>query len=62
MDWRIYSQSGRSSLQGDEPPGADPHAGWCGRGLGAIRVPVPIFVMQFLSDAVRGGAASVSGV
>jgi hypothetical protein len=26
-------------LRGNEPPAADPHAGWCGRGLGVIRVP-----------------------
>ena len=27
-----------------EPPAPDSHAGWCGRGLGVIRVPIPIFV------------------
>ena len=25
-----------------EPPSADPHAGWCGRGAGGTRPPIPI--------------------
>jgi len=40
--WWVYSQSGRSIPQGNEPPGANPHAGWCGTSLGAIRIPISI--------------------
>ncbi len=29
-----------------ESPGADPHAGWCGTGPGAIRAPIPIWIVR----------------
>src|SRR5215831_12436089 len=36
-----------------EPPGADPHAGWCGRGEWATTPPVPIFqIICARSEAV----------
>ena len=39
----------QDSLLEIEPPGADPHAGWCGRGPRAIRAPIPVrFVRQAL--------------
>ena len=34
-------QSGRSSRRRIESPDSDPHATWCGRGLGVIRVTYP---------------------
>ena len=45
---RCCQQSGRSSLQGNESPGASLYAGWCERGLGVIRVPIPIMVRPLL--------------
>ena len=40
-------------LRKGEPPSADPHARWCGREPGAIRVPIPI-------DMVTGSCITVS--
>ena len=34
-----------SLLNGQEPPGADPHAGWCG-GRGLITLPYPIMPLR----------------
>ena len=31
-----------SYWHGGEPPGADPHAEWCGRGAAYARSPMPI--------------------
>ena len=39
--------SGANLLLKDEPPSADPHARWCGRGPGAIRAPIPIGSTQY---------------
>jgi hypothetical protein len=44
VDWDSLSGQGVLSLPKDdfrEPPGADPHAGWCGEGR-LITVPYPI--------------------
>src|SRR6516162_1698530 len=35
--------SGPQGLNLTEPPGADPHAGWCGRGEWVTTPPMPIF-------------------
>jgi hypothetical protein len=41
----------------DEPPDADPHVRWCGRG-GAVRPPpIPIDAILSPSDALRIGSA-----
>jgi hypothetical protein len=41
--WRTtYRTSGPSGLNLTEPPGADPHAGWCGRGEWVTTPPMPI--------------------
>src|SRR5215471_3400145 len=41
--WRKTNRpSGPSGLNLTEPPGADPHAGWCGRGEWATTPPMPI--------------------
>ena len=38
--------SGAHLLLKDEPPSADPHARWCGRGPGAIRAPIPMYAQH----------------
>src|SRR5215469_1231533 len=41
--WRKTTRtSGPQGLYLTEPPGADPHAGWCGRGEWATTPPMPI--------------------
>ena len=41
--WRKTNRpSGPPGLNLTEPPGADPHAGWCGRGEWATTPPMPI--------------------
>src|SRR5215831_14925450 len=41
--WRKTNRpSGPSGLNLTEPPGADPHAGWCGRGEWASTPPMPL--------------------
>jgi len=41
-DARALTQGARGKPQLLEPPGADPHAGWCGRGERATAPPIPI--------------------
>jgi hypothetical protein len=41
-DARTLKQGTRGRPQLLEPPGADPHAGWCGRGEAAKPPPIPI--------------------
>src|SRR5271156_5297732 len=41
-DARALKQGARGKPQLLEPPGADPHAGWCGRGERATAPPIPI--------------------
>jgi hypothetical protein len=42
-DALTLKQGTRGRPQLLEPPGADPHAGWCGRGEAARPPPIPIF-------------------
>jgi len=42
-DARALTQEARGKPQLLEPPGADPHAGWCGRGEQVTAPPIPIF-------------------
>ena len=39
---RARWMTGAILLPNVEPPSADPHARWCGRGSGATRTPIPI--------------------
>ena len=41
-DARALTQGARGKPQLLEPPGADPHAGWCGRGGEVTLPPMPI--------------------
>ena len=41
-DARALTQGARGKPQLLEPPGADPHAGWCGRGERPTSPPIPI--------------------
>jgi hypothetical protein len=41
-DARALTQEARGKPQLLEPPGADPHAGWCGRGERETAPPIPI--------------------
>ena len=41
-DARALTQEARGKPQLLEPPGADPHAGWCGRGGEETLPPMPI--------------------
>src|SRR6516162_4042443 len=48
--WRKTNRpSGPQGPNLTEPPGADPHAGWCGRGERAIVPPIPLTVFSTLS-------------
>src|SRR5215472_10961567 len=48
--WRKTNRpSGPSGLNLTEPPGADPHAGWCGRGEWATTPPMPI-ILEVLGE------------
>ena len=42
-DARALTQGARGKPQLLEPPGADPHAGWCGRGERETAPPIPIW-------------------
>jgi hypothetical protein len=41
-DARVLKQEAWGIPQLLEPPGADPHAGWCGRGERSLAPPMPI--------------------
>ena len=41
-DARALTQEARGEPQLFEPPGADPHAGWCGRGERETAPPIPM--------------------
>jgi hypothetical protein len=41
-DARALTKGARGKPQLLEPPGADPHAGWCGRGERETAPPIPI--------------------
>ena len=47
-DARALTQGARGKPQLLEPPGADPHAGWCGRGERVTAPPIPIFATPYL--------------
>ena len=47
--------SGEILLPNVEPPSADPHARWCGRGPGAIRAPIPILRRNQPPSTYSGG-------
>jgi hypothetical protein len=49
-DARALTQEARGKPQLLEPPGADPHAGWCGRGERATAPPIPI--MRFFHSVM----------
>jgi hypothetical protein len=53
-DARALTQGARGKPQLLEPPGADPHAGWCGRGERATAPPIPI--ARFVPGARRPDA------
>ena len=44
-DARVLTQRARGKPQLLEPPGADPHAKWCGRGERATAPPLPMVEM-----------------
>ena len=50
-DSRTLTQGTRGKPQLLEPPGADPHAGWCGRGERETAPPIPIAVVPQLNRA-----------
>src|ERR1700679_3675467 len=47
-DARTLKQGTRGKPQLLEPPGADPHAGWCGRGERETAPPIPIYSQSTL--------------
>ena len=49
MAWQIALQW--SVITRAQPPGADPHAGWCGRGSGK---PDPYPDLSLLAGAIKG--------
>jgi len=49
-DARALTPEARGKPQLLEPPGADPHAGWCGRGEQVTAPPIPI-CGEFFSKA-----------
>ena len=60
--WRKTNRtSGLQGLNFTEPPGADPHAGWCGRGEWATTPPMPIALASAPQLCFwRGRSSSVS--
>src|SRR6516162_10006213 len=53
--WRKTNRpSGPPGPNLTEPPGADPHAGWCGRGERAIVPPIPITLSSITEHSFQG--------
>ena len=57
-DARALTQGAQGKPQLLEPPGADPHAGWCGRGTPSRASPMPIILSASRrpNNGVQGGA------